>query len=216
MRTIGTAVWVVGTDRTIRWMNGRASRLLGVSALHCPCHRIVVSFDVTGRPWCGPTCPLFAAAAAGREIPPRMLRLSRCGADRWIQLLLVPVPAPDGSGPCLVHCALDADEAHRIRGYVARLATRTSRPGPGQRGAHRHLTQREHEILARLERDQTLWAIACDLQIAHGTVRNHVQSILGKLGVHSIAEAVARSLIERPDSGRLPAPSTAEGALGGE
>ena len=81
--------------------------------------------------------------------------------------------------------------------YVSRLASRTPFPRSG-RGASptRFLTPREREVLLRLARDETLWAIACDLRIAHATVRNHVQHILTKLGVHSIAEAVALSLIE--------------------
>jgi DNA-binding CsgD family transcriptional regulator len=180
-------------------MNVRAERLLGARAPRpgIPCHRVVASFDLAGRPCCGPRCPLFEAASAGREIPPRMLRVSRRGVDRWIQLLIIPTTAPDGTGPYLVHCVLDADEARRMRDYVARLASRTRR-GP-DRGPDAHsLTRRELEVLSRLERDESLWTIACDLHITHATVRNHVQNILGKLGVHSIAEAVAHSLLEPP------------------
>jgi DNA-binding CsgD family transcriptional regulator len=129
--------------------------------------------------------------------------VSRSGVDRWVQLLIFPVTAPDGTGPFLVHCALDADEEHRIGEYVARLASRTpvrrSRRGAGRTG---RLTLREREVLARLVRDETLWTIACDLRITHATVRNHVQHILTKLGAHSIAEAVALSLVEAGRDGR--------------
>jgi DNA-binding NarL/FixJ family response regulator len=50
-------------------------------------------------------------------------------------------------------------------------------------------------------RDETLWAIASDLRISHATVRNHVQRILEKLGAHSIPQAVASTLIDRPARG---------------
>jgi DNA-binding CsgD family transcriptional regulator len=181
---------------SLLWMNARARRLLGVRSPSGPCHRTIAAFDISGRPYCGPRCPLFEAACR-QEIAPRTLRVIGPGGDRWIQLLIIPVTAPDGTGPYLVHCALDADEAHRIRDYVSRLASRTPLPQPGRHpGPTRILTLREREILARLARDETLWAIALDLSIAHPTVRNHVQHILNKLRVHSIAEAVALSLME--------------------
>ena len=40
-----------------------------------------------------------------------------------------------------------------------------------------------------------LYAIAARLHVSHATVRNHVQHILNKFGVHSIMEAVALYLL---------------------
>lgn len=53
------------------------------------------------------------------------------------------------------------------------------------------LTPREQEALALLAIGATTEQIAERLQLARNTVRNHVQRILMKLGVHSKLEAVA-------------------------
>ena len=52
------------------------------------------------------------------------------------------------------------------------------------------LTVREKEILRCLVRGSATAAIAKQLGIARVTVRNHVQSVLQKLNVHSKLEAV--------------------------
>lgn len=61
---------------------------------------------------------------------------------------------------------------------------------------HGIVTIREREVLAMLAADATLYEIAARLSISHATVRNHVQHILSKLGVHSILEAVAVWLVD--------------------
>ncbi len=59
------------------------------------------------------------------------------------------------------------------------------------------LTAREQEILALLAEGKSSAEIACELVISARTVGTHVQHILGKLGVHSRAQAVA---LARPRS----------------
>ena len=53
------------------------------------------------------------------------------------------------------------------------------------------LTDREREVLQLLAEGATSDAIADAMRISKNTVRTHVQSILGKLGVHSRLEAAA-------------------------
>jgi len=53
------------------------------------------------------------------------------------------------------------------------------------------LTAREREILELLAEGKSSAEIACELVISARTVGTHVQHILGKLGVHSRAQAVA-------------------------
>jgi DNA-binding NarL/FixJ family response regulator len=68
-------------------------------------------------------------------------------------------------------------------------AERTASPvGTASHG----LTPRELEIAARLAGGLTNRAIARELLITDGTVRAHVEHILGKLGVRSRAEVAAR------------------------
>ncbi|MEK6537494.1 MAG: response regulator transcription factor, partial [Actinomycetota bacterium] len=53
------------------------------------------------------------------------------------------------------------------------------------------LTRRELEILQLLARGLNNEVISRQLYISPTTTRNHIQNILGKLGVHSKLEAVA-------------------------
>lgn len=55
------------------------------------------------------------------------------------------------------------------------------------------LSEREHQVLRLLETDLTVPEIAEQLVIGVSTVRSHVKSIYGKLGVHSRYEAVVRA-----------------------
>ncbi len=63
--------------------------------------------------------------------------------------------------------------------------------GPVNRGVGARLTNRELEVLELLADGASGRAIAERLFLSSNTVRNHVQSILNKLGVHSRLEAVA-------------------------
>lgn len=60
--------------------------------------------------------------------------------------------------------------------------------GAGRAGA---LTSRELDVLNLLSRGRSNAVIAGELLISVNTVRNHIQSILSKLGAHSKLEAVA-------------------------
>lgn len=54
-----------------------------------------------------------------------------------------------------------------------------------------HLTPRQAEVLALLERGRTTKQIAEELHLSTETVRNHVRRLLRTMGAHSRLEAVA-------------------------
>jgi DNA-binding NarL/FixJ family response regulator len=56
-----------------------------------------------------------------------------------------------------------------------------------------HLTPREREILEMMAQGYGNRAMASQLGIGYSTVRSHVSGLLGKLGVHSKLEAVAKA-----------------------
>ncbi|WP_307836103.1 response regulator transcription factor [Phycicoccus sonneratiae] len=70
------------------------------------------------------------------------------------------------------------------------------RPGPGE-----DLTPREREVLGLLVQGLAPREIASRLSISYATARNHVQSVIGKLGAHSTLEAVTIALRENIVSG---------------
>jgi DNA-binding NarL/FixJ family response regulator len=69
---------------------------------------------------------------------------------------------------------------------------RASVPAPASTTAADTLTPREQEILALLGEGQSNKEIARQLSIGSATVKNHVHSILGKLGVQRRGEAAAQ------------------------
>ncbi len=89
---------------------------------------------------------------------------------------------------------------------VRRLARSRSWPGSRVGSDDFGLTPRELEVLALLAKGDRAAEIASQLTISEKTVATHLQHVLGKLGVHSRAEAVAcayrERLIEMPRVGR--------------
>jgi DNA-binding response OmpR family regulator len=71
---------------------------------------------------------------------------------------------------------------------MRRLLVRSATSGAAQ---DYELTRREHEVLGLLAASHTQARIAEELVITETTIATHIQHILGKVGVHSRAEAVA-------------------------
>ncbi len=202
IKGLGTPVWITKSDGTVGYLNKRAETLLGRPASECigrPCHRIIAGSDSSGRRWCTPNCSVFRLARGNSEIEPVSMRItSASGEFHWVDVLHITLVSPEPTGVWLVHCALGADRAHRIEEYLARVASRS--PGHvemNEPSSRLGLTPRESEILELLARDESLHAIADKTHVSYVTVRNHVQHILAKLGVHSIMEAVACYLLVR-------------------
>jgi DNA-binding CsgD family transcriptional regulator len=79
---------------------------------------------------------------------------------------------------------------HKVVGVFG-LLSRPPEPRAEPRYPHPTLTPREVEVLRLLAGGASTDQIAELLNISRETVRNHVRSILRKLGVHSRLEAIA-------------------------
>jgi DNA-binding NarL/FixJ family response regulator len=111
---------------------------------------------------------------------------------RDVDIVLIAVEG--AGGPMLVHCVLDDARERRLQRFLSGVVHRSVHPGAARvaRVAREaELTRREQEVLSLIAADRSLHQIADELSISYTTVRNHVQHILPKLGVHSILEAVA-------------------------
>jgi DNA-binding NarL/FixJ family response regulator len=100
----------------------------------------------------------------------------------------------------------DSDEfVARVRRFVDRNGAAAIRErGVGDSGGPQ-LTRREVEVLNLLVEGRRQKEIAAQLVISQKTVATHIQNLLGKFGVHSRAELVARAYL----LGHVSAPSAA-------
>ena len=81
-------------------------------------------------------------------------------------------------------------DAVALRDLVHERLTASAPRAPGA-GIEETLTRREIEILKLMGTGLNTRAAADRLHVSGATIRNHVQNIFGKLGVHSRLEAVA-------------------------
>lgn len=87
----------------------------------------------------------------------------------------------------------------RIQQVASHLGRQANRNGEGDHERDGHealnrlplLTPREIEVLQAMADGYSTAKIAAVLAISTGTVRSHVKSLLGKLGLHSRVEAVS-------------------------
>jgi DNA-binding NarL/FixJ family response regulator len=103
--------------------------------------------------------------------------LKDCSAEE----LIAAVRAVAGGGAWF-----DPAVAPRLLGHYRRLVA----PAARQAARLELLTDREHEVLGLMARGATNAEIAASLLVAEATVKSHVGSIFGKLGVRDRAAAI--------------------------
>lgn len=195
--------FAVDARRRVVFWNPACERLLGVSAraaLGQPCFEVVGATGASGDRYCGARCSLASLARGGAAPKPMPLWFSPDGAARlplWVSVFLLPSQQQDLW--LVLHvlqrkrqssCSLPADPAAgtRCRGRSASAAERRDGPLKEKPLA---LTPREREILDLLAQGHSTTEIARRLYLSQVTVRNHVQHLIAKLGLHSQLEAVA-------------------------
>ncbi|MCB9539560.1 MAG: PAS domain-containing protein [Myxococcales bacterium] len=148
-----------------------------------PCADVVQGRDVFGNVFCGPDCPVLAMWREGVCLHPYEIEAHGVGEPRKVTFVPIAVKLPDGEEPMLLQVVLDPTPAQR--------AAEADDPDP--------LTPREIEVLEGLARGLSTRGLVAALHISVSTVRNHLQSVFRKLGVHSRLEAVlvarARGLV---------------------
>ena len=196
---LGMPVWISGPDRYITYLNGRAEKLLGRPSGKCvgkPCYEVIRGKTAKGKPFCREHCPAVRQMSYQKEIEPFRMRLGTGRAAKWVQVVMIEAQSPDFSGAMMIHCVIDDEKEQRFKRYLTRVMARTPKARLSRREMTGfRLTRREKEILELLTEDASLHEIADKLHLSYTTVRNHVQHILRKLGVHSIMEAVAFYLL---------------------
>ncbi len=195
-------VFAVDAKQKIIFWSPSCTQLLGIpsnEALGRPCSEVVRGKDPAGQPFCGGGCcvtrlnrgenvhgtfPLRVRNGDGNE-----LRLS-------VSIVLVPSRRKD-LWTC-VHLLHKGEAADTID--MLEYNTLQGRPTSGRNSDNdgrsppattSSLTAREQEVLQLLTEGLAVSVISQLLNISPVTVRNHLQHIQAKLGVHSQVETVA-------------------------
>ncbi|HEY5641059.1 MAG TPA: LuxR C-terminal-related transcriptional regulator, partial [Dehalococcoidia bacterium] len=159
--------------------------------------------DYQGHSYCRQDCPTIRAVTHGKGPPAYDVKSrTKDGRDIWLNVSVIPAPDPEGDGHLAVHMFRDVSQRRKAELLAQQTIATVSEfsEGPGgtngdsiidsQPAPQPPLTRRELEVLRFLACGMRDANIAESLGIRPTTVRNHVEHILGKLGVHSRLEAV--------------------------
>jgi PAS domain S-box-containing protein len=185
-------------DRIVLW-NKRCEELLGKPAravLGKRCYDVIAGRDSNGNIYCYRNCPVAYQAREKPSDPVARFPLrvpTGNGEERWVEVSLFAIASYHPALSTVVHIVRDAKK--KPTSLEKSLESEASRHEPlwpmtTSEGDPVALTSREQEVLRCLARGLSTAGIARKLSIAPVTVRNHIQSILQRLGVHSKLAAV--------------------------
>jgi PAS domain S-box-containing protein len=175
--------------RVMLW-NRAAERMLGWSAgetVGRACCEVLEGRVLEGRRVCDQSCPVMVAARLGEAVEAFDVKaLSKAG--REITLNVSTLSLPDGADGLIVHLFRDVQPRSIT---LPRRDEPSVSPPAETNGGGGLLTPRELQVLRLLATGANTKGAADRLGVSPATVRNHVQNLLGKLGVHSRLQAVA-------------------------
>ena len=193
----GDGVYAVDSDQRIVFWNAEAQRLLGHAASEVigkHCYDVIAGGDHLGDPFCGPDCPVIECARKGRA-PENYDVHTRTAAGKscWINVSIVVLKGRTARSTIAVHLFRDVTTRRRGELELRQALHKASAPErvgePSGRAASR-LTRREAEVLQMMACGLDNKTIGETLGVSATTVRNHIEHLLAKLGVHSKLEAV--------------------------
>jgi len=191
----GDGAFAVGADGRITLWNRAAERLLGYAArevLGKPCCLVFAGRDDRGNRVCYDGCQVRALIGMGEGVQSFDMRTrTKNGRPVWLNVSTLALANGKPAGSVTLHLFRDVTATRELLGLVhEKLAAAASDGHPPPADV---LTRREIDVLRLLAAGASTKAMADQLHVSLATVRNHVQNITGKLGVHSRLEAVAHA-----------------------
>ena len=183
--------FVIGADGRIVLWNRAAERILAYTASEVigrRCGDIFVGRDHDRNR----VCYQGGHAKMGEPIQTfDMQTRTKAGTPVWINVSILVVPDNSTAGTLTIHLFREVTTTRGLLTFVQeQLSPPAPDAGPAALGG---LTRRELELLRLLALGLNTMAAAKRLRVSQATIRNHVQNIFGKLGVHSRLEAVAHA-----------------------
>lgn len=195
-------VFAVDVKEQIVFWNEACENQLGIprqDALGHACYDVVHACTLSGQPFCKPGCCMARLAGGGSAPEAFSLRFGKGrGKSQKLSVRAALVPAPQPDLWTVVHLLYrgetadsyeSLEQSHRQQPCIPqgrRIRNKTLSSSPDD-----SLTARERVILHLLAEGLACSVISQQLCISLVTVRNHIQHLIGKLGVHSQLEAVA-------------------------
>lgn len=190
-------VCAVTSDGKIILWNRAAEKILGYAAREVigrPCCEVFVGRDGAGNRLCYQGCHVLTQVREGELVQHfDMASRTKAGKPVWLNISIVVVPGTRRDLSTTVHLFRDVTTSREIETLVRERLAQTKSDSAVSSTPSAQLTRRELEILRLMASGANTKAMADRLHVSPATVRNHVQNILGKLGVHSRLEAVAHA-----------------------
>jgi PAS domain S-box-containing protein len=189
-------VCAITADGKITLWNRAAEKILGYTAREVvgrPCCDVFVGRDPAGNRLCYQGCHVQSLVKMGEPVQHfEMATRTKAGKPVWLDVSILVVPGSRNGLQSTVHLFRDTTVSQEMAALL-RERSAQARPAPAVAGGELStpLTRREIEILRLMTSGANTKTMAAKLNVSPATIRNHVQNIFGKLGVHSRLEAVA-------------------------
>lgn len=199
--TVDGAFAVDAEQRIVCW-NPACAQLLRVSAgeaLGRPCGDILRGHNGMGCLFCRPGCRIAQLAKGGAAPEAFPLWVSDGqGSTMRLSVSIMLIPSCRKNQWAVVHLLHRGEASPSLRLFEDKARRKRQTPklnapgiGPMEPATESTLSSREQEIYCLLAEGLPVSTISRRLYISPVTVRNHLQHIMSKLGLHSQTEAVA-------------------------
>jgi PAS domain S-box-containing protein len=190
----GDGVFVIGTDGKVVLWNRAAERIMGYTAREVigrACCDVFAGRDDKDNRLCFQGCHVQSLVNMGDPVQNFDMRTrNKAGQIIWVNVSVLVVPNGRPTTGMVVHMIRDVTASKELLTMVhERLAAASGHTNGTPVEAS--LTRRELEVLRLVAEGVRTKEAASRLHVSPATIRNHVQNILSRLGVHSRLEAVA-------------------------
>ncbi|MDD5388031.1 MAG: helix-turn-helix transcriptional regulator [Gallionellaceae bacterium] len=192
-------VFTLDARQTVTFWNQACENITGIPATRALgrcCHEVMKGHDLKGKPLCKSDCPVSALTKGGPPPSALPMRIERSDGQKvQLKVSTMLVPSASQGEWSIVHIM-----RHGRDSQSAGLRQEQARPMETIEPAHcQHqvphgaclLTSREREVLRLIAQGIKTEIISEQLHLSPTTVRNHIQRLMAKLGVHSRVEAAA-------------------------
>jgi PAS domain S-box-containing protein len=196
-------VYAVDSRQHIMYWSPSAQQILGWKpneVVGQRCYDVISGGDYEGQRFCRRNCPTITAARKAKPVGNYdVFSHRKDGSSVWLNISIILPPEGGRNGICAVHVFRDVSERRRSEQLAQITRETVARFSAGEEGQLETkpypppgpaLTQRELEVLRLLASGVPTEDIAAALGVSRSTARNHIESILAKLGVHTRLQAV--------------------------